>query len=93
MTTLEDAGLWGMKHEVTMGNICSSNNNNNKVVNSNVVWIIMFNVSSFQGGSKPPRDLACLLEEREEEGPWFDLFRQFLRHRDQVLLFRNVKEW
>ena len=41
--------------------------------------------SPFQGGSKPPRDLACLLEESEEGGPWFDLFKQFLRHRDQVV--------
>jgi len=62
---LEDVG--GMKHEITMGNICSSNNNN-------------------KGGSKPPRDLTCLLEESEEGGPWFDLFRQFLRHRDQTEL-------
>ena len=43
----------------------------------------------FQGGSKPPRDLTCLLEESEEGGPWFDLFKQFLRHRDQVLTFRT----
>ena len=39
-----------------------------------------------QGGSKPPRDLTCLLEESEEGGPWFDLFGQFLKHRDQVSL-------
>lgn len=67
LSTLEDVGVRGMKHEITMGNICSSNNNN-------------------KGGSKPPRDLTCLLEESEEGGPWFDLFRQFLRHRDQTEL-------
>lgn len=67
LTSLEDVGVRGMKHEITMGNICSSNNNN-------------------KGGSKPPRDLACLLEESDEGGTWFDLFKQFLRHRDQTEL-------
>ena len=28
LSTLEDVGVRGMKHEITMGNICSSNNNN-----------------------------------------------------------------
>ena len=28
LTSLEDVGIRGMKHEITMGNICSSNNNN-----------------------------------------------------------------
>ena len=32
LTISEDVEIRGMKHEVTMGNICSSNNNN-KVVN------------------------------------------------------------
>ena len=32
LTISEDDEIRGMKHEVTMGNICSSNNNN-KVVN------------------------------------------------------------
>ena len=41
-------------------------------------------INTPQGGSKPPRDLTCLLEESEEGGPWFDLFGQFLKHRDQV---------
>ena len=43
-------------------------------------------INTPQGGSKPPRDLTCLLEESEEGGPWFDLFGQFLKHRDQVSL-------
>jgi len=49
------------------------------------------NNNNNKGGSKPPRDLACLLEEREEEGPWFDLFRQFLRHRDQTELEHGLE--
>jgi len=32
LTISEDVEIRGMKHQVTMGNICSSNNNN-KVVN------------------------------------------------------------
>jgi len=72
LTISEDDEIRGMKHEVTMGNICSSNNNN-------------------KGGSKPPRDLTCLLEESEEGGPWFDLFGQFLKHRDQTDLDNGLR--
>ena len=88
LTNLEDVGVRGMKHEITMGNICSSNNNN-KVADFELMQNVIESCSKscpFQGGSKPPRDLTCLLEESGEGTPWFDLFKQFLRHRDQVVL-------
>ena len=48
-------------------------------------------INTPQGGSKPPRDLTCLLEESEEGGPWFDLFGQFLKHRDQPDLDNGLR--
>ena len=38
LTSLEDVGVRGMKHEITMGNICSSNNNN-KVLYSDKIYL------------------------------------------------------